>query len=132
MATLSPEASAEVAVGSEVMLESPELIIDEPMKSNVGVAMRGLLIAQSALQVSGREFKVQHNVLTINYRIVQYLLGNFDILSRPLTRTRKLVNFLWLLGESSFSEAPPLPPPLIPSCLLSECSVFFSRGQSSE
>lgn len=43
--------SPEVAVATEVMLEEPELLVKDPLKSSVGVAMRGLLAAQTALQV---------------------------------------------------------------------------------
>lgn len=51
VAFLSPLVRGEVAVGTEVMLEGPELVIKDPLKSSVGVAMKGLLAAQTALQV---------------------------------------------------------------------------------
>ena len=53
-ASLSPLVRSEVAVGTEVMLEGPELVIKEPLKSSVGVAMRGLLATQTPMQVGSR------------------------------------------------------------------------------
>lgn len=51
MASLSPLVHGEIAVGTEVMLDGPELVIKDPLKSSVGVAMSGLLAAQTAMQV---------------------------------------------------------------------------------
>ena len=53
VASLSPLVQSEVTVGTEVLLEGPELVIKDPLKSSVGVAMRGLLVAQTAMQVCG-------------------------------------------------------------------------------
>ena len=49
--SLSPDVDAEIAASAEVMLETPELVINHPLKSLVGVAMRGLLAAQTTIPV---------------------------------------------------------------------------------
>ncbi len=41
----------EIAVSTEMMLESTELVIKDPMSNLVGVAIKGLLAAQVAIQV---------------------------------------------------------------------------------
>lgn len=51
MASWSLDTSAELSVGAEVMLEAPELVIKDPLLSQVGVAMKGLLTAQNVWQV---------------------------------------------------------------------------------
>lgn len=41
----------EVAISAEMMLEGPELVIRDPMNSLVGMAIKGLLTAQTSVQV---------------------------------------------------------------------------------
>ena len=44
--------ASEVAVSTEMMLEGPELVIQDPVNTLVGNALKGLLAAQIAIQVA--------------------------------------------------------------------------------
>ena len=51
VSSMSTDVTNEITVSTEMMLESPELVIRDPMNSLVGVAMKGLLEAEISIRV---------------------------------------------------------------------------------
>ena len=52
------EAGSEIAAGIEVLLQEPELVLQDPTTSQTGLALQGLLAAQVATRVSGLLFSL--------------------------------------------------------------------------